>query len=257
MPQSPEKNALPQHTQPGWLPYAESVVEKPLPLPPLVCTISPLRHFSSDFPLPPPRPRDGMAEVFGVVGSAVGCCDVILRATMAIARYIAEVKDMPEQLRAIRDELDCLESVTQAVQAYLQGPRLRRQPLDESAPIAALLQKCMSFVTAVKTEFDNTRQRSRYLFPLWTKERFSKVFDQLGRFTALLHLALGQDGWSHFFSIAEETATDMASLQDALKHVIIGVAPIADIKAILADLVLQHKAVSTSLSNDAAVSTLR
>lgn len=253
MPQSPEKNALPQHTQPGWLPYAESVVEKPLPLPPLVCTISPLRHFSSDFPLPPPRPRDGMAEVFGVVGSAVGCCDVILRATMAIARYIAEVKDMPEQLRAIRDELDCLESVTQAVQAYLQGPRLRRQPLDESAPIAALLQKCMSFVTAVKTEFDNTRQRSRYLFPLWTKERFSKVFDQLGRFTALLHLALGQDGWSHFFSIAEETATDMASLQDALKHVIIGVAPIADIKAILADLVLQHKAVSTSLSNDAAV----
>lgn len=194
-----------------------------------------------------------MAEVFGVVGSAVGCCDVILRVTMVIARYIAEVKDMPEQLKAIRDEIDCLESVTQAVQAYLKGPRLRRQPLHDSAPIAAVLQKCVSFVTALKAEFDRTRQQSRYLFPLWTKEWFSKVFDQLGRFTSLLHLALGQDGWSHFFSIAAEAATDMAALQDALKHVLTGVAPIADIKAILADLVLQHKAVSVSLSHDAAL----
>lgn len=132
-----------------------------------------------------------MAEVVGTITGALGACDVILRASKGIVRYIADVKTAPDQLKRIATELESLEAITAAVQAYLGLSRVAQLSLDPHAPVVVTLAMCRAYISNFTIEFDKRRDGPRFLFPLSAKTWCREALDELHRFTNLLHLALG------------------------------------------------------------------
>ena len=177
-----------------------------------------------------------MAEAIAVVGlvtGLIGACDVILRATVKISRYIADVKNAPKELQRLKEEAENLEAVIGAVSGFLSSKKAQRQlGATQSIPINSLLRKCEKFVNGLEGELQKYvgSTRSRLMWPVNLREKTQASVDELGRFTTMLHLSLSLDGWSLFFQSSEAAAAQLAQLRDEMKSVISAVEPLADVE---------------------------
>jgi ankyrin repeat protein len=145
-----------------------------------------------------------MVEPLGAVTGLIGTCDVIARTTLAIIKYVAEVKAAPKDFERISSELEALEAVTSALQGFLKSARVSKLNFSETAPISIFIEKCRNYVVELEAKFTAQRSKSRLLWPMSGKSEIEKALQQIERYTNLFHLALSTNGWSYFCKEAEE-----------------------------------------------------
>lgn len=76
-----------------------------------------------------------MAEIIGIVTGLVGACDVTIKASRTIIKFISDFKNAPKDVVAIKDELENLEAMVAAVQGFLGSSKAQKQPPFQSSPM--------------------------------------------------------------------------------------------------------------------------
>jgi len=163
-----------------------------------------------------------MAEVIGAISGLLGICDVIIRSSSRIAKYITDAKDYPKEIGLVKSEIENLEAITAATKGFLTSSKATSQKLDESATIFVVLRQCQGIVGDVERYIirieASSAKRLRWAFI--DIEKVKSFLQNLDRFTAMLHLALSLDGWSMFFKAATEAASDMTRVREDVQRVI-------------------------------------
>lgn len=156
-----------------------------------------------------------MVDPLGWIAAALGSCDVILRATKAVAEYVSDVKNAPKNFDRISSEIQNLQAITAALQTFLTSDRVRKQSFESSVPIASAVEKCKAYICELERDFDEKRRRSRLLWPLSGKVDVQKTLQDLNRYVILFHWALSVNGWSFFCKTSEENTKH---LEDSLRE---------------------------------------
>jgi hypothetical protein len=171
-----------------------------------------------------------MVDLFGAITGILGSCDVILRATTAIAGYVSDVKNAPKDFARIADEIENLQAITAALQEFLKSERVRKLQLDNTAPIANAVEKCKARISALKQDFRTKKRKNRLLWPLVGKADIEKTLADLDRFTNLFHWALSANGRSFFCKTSEETTRNLEHSLKSLQNVVGLLRPVPDMQ---------------------------
>jgi hypothetical protein len=89
--------------------------------------------------------------------------------------YISAVKQAPLDFERIADEIQNLQAIAAALQQFLKSERVKKQGLDNSAPIANAVEKCRIYVSELEHGFAAKRLKSRLLWPLSGKANVGKL----------------------------------------------------------------------------------
>ncbi|KAI1124307.1 ankyrin repeat-containing domain protein [Nemania abortiva] len=178
-----------------------------------------------------------MADVIGILTGLIGACDVTIKATRSLTKFISEFKNAPKETVKLKIELENLEAVIGALQGYLRSSKAKQQPLLGSSPVGRAIQQCRDYVDNLSDALANNNQksldRSRWAFK--NKDRCLEIIGEINRYTNLFHLALSLDGWELFFRSSLETTKALRQVQNDLQRVVDVIRPIGDMRNDLAE----------------------
>ncbi|KAI0545631.1 hypothetical protein F4679DRAFT_458627 [Xylaria curta] len=87
-----------------------------------------------------------MADIVGIVTGLIGACDVTIKATRSLTKFISEFRNAPKEAKKLRLELENLEAIISAVQGYLLSSKAKQQPLLGSSPVGRAIQQCRDYM---------------------------------------------------------------------------------------------------------------
>ncbi|KAI3316755.1 ankyrin repeat-containing domain protein [Xylariaceae sp. AK1471] len=198
-----------------------------------------------------------MAEVIGIVTGLVGACDVTIKATKLLTKFVSEFKNAPREAKKLRIELENLEAIIGAIQGYLHSSKASQQPLLASSPVGRAIQQCRDYIVNLSDVLltNNQTATDKYRWALKNKDRCASIVAEIARYTNLFHLALSLDGWELFFKSSSDTTVALKEIRDDLQRVVDAIRPLENMKKDLVEWEDHLVTIKEAIAFSSAVST--
>ena len=139
-------------------------------------------------------------DPLSVAAGVAGLVSLTFEISQTVSHYYKAVKDAPNSIQEIQQELSLMHSTLQQLDNLLRGPHMNKSSFSQSSVLTTAVTSCIQTIREISAKLAQPKQdrlsrtKEALKWPFSEKE-VQKRLEALRRYTSTFQFSLNVEGW--------------------------------------------------------------